>query len=74
MISQDHSARLKELNLALRLLVENEILRLTVWSNPANDPKRGLDSFSTTERAMHDVRTVSYMYDNHTHISSDQLD
>jgi len=41
----------------LRLLVENEILRLNVWNNPTNDPKRGVDSSGTVERAMVDVRT-----------------
>jgi len=40
---------------ALRLLVENEILRLNVWNNPTNDPKRGVDSTGTVERAMVDV-------------------
>ena len=39
----------------LRLLVENEILRLNVWNNPTNDPKRGPDSTGTVERTMSDV-------------------
>lgn len=39
----------------LRLLVENEILRLNVWNNPTNDPKRGVDSTGTVERTMTDV-------------------
>jgi len=40
----------------LCLLVENEELRLNVWNNPTNDPKRGVDNFGTAERAMVDVR------------------
>ena len=39
----------------LRLLVENEILRLNVWNNPTNDPKRGADSIGAIERTMTDV-------------------
>ena len=43
----------------LRLLVENEILRLDVWNNPTNDPKRGVDNTGTIERAMTDVSCSS---------------
>jgi len=39
----------------LRLLVENEILRLNVWNNPTNDPKRGVDNIGTVEKTMTDV-------------------
>lgn len=39
----------------LRLLVENEILRLNVWNNPTNDPKRGVDSIGAVEKTMTDV-------------------
>jgi hypothetical protein len=39
----------------LRLLVENEILRLNVWNNPTNDPKRGVDNVGTGEKTMTDV-------------------
>ena len=42
----------------LRLLVENEILRLNVWNNPTNDPKRGVDSTGTVERTMTDVSSL----------------
>lgn len=52
----DFVARLKQINNPLRLLVENEIFRLTVWSNPCNESKRGVDPIGTTERAMQDVR------------------
>lgn len=44
----------------LRLLVENEILRLNVWNNPTNDPKRGVDNSGTVERTMVDV-SISVM-------------
>lgn len=42
----------------LRLLVENEILRLNVWNNPVNDPRRGADSVGTVEKSMTDVSSV----------------
>lgn len=42
----------------LRLLVENEILRLNVWNNPTNDPKRGADSIGIVEKTMLDVSTL----------------
>ncbi|KII89099.1 hypothetical protein PLICRDRAFT_698221 [Plicaturopsis crispa FD-325 SS-3] len=50
--ASQYAARLKARNHPLRLLVENEIFRLTVWTNPSNDPKRGLDHVGTTERTM----------------------
>ncbi|KAL4260020.1 PI3/PI4-kinase family protein [Pleurotus pulmonarius] len=50
--SRRFSARLKDINLPLRTLVENEIFRLAVWVNPANDPKRGTDPMSTPERSL----------------------
>ena len=43
----------------LRLLVENEILRLNVWNNPTNDPKRGVDNIGTVERTMTDVSRLT---------------
>ena len=43
----------------LRLLVENEILRLNVWNNPTNDPKRGADSIVAVEKTMTDVSRLS---------------
>ncbi|KAG0701518.1 hypothetical protein DFH29DRAFT_926376 [Suillus ampliporus] len=45
-------ARLKNINQPLRLLVENEIFRLTVWANPSNEAKRGIDHHSMIERNM----------------------
>jgi len=42
----------------LRLLVENEILRLNVWNNPTNDPKRGVDTIGTIEKTMTDVSSL----------------
>ncbi|KAG9226590.1 hypothetical protein CCMSSC00406_0006185 [Pleurotus cornucopiae] len=46
------AARLKDISIPLRTLVENEIFRLAVWVNPANDPKRGTDPMSTPERSL----------------------
>ncbi|KAH7889620.1 hypothetical protein F5I97DRAFT_1934490 [Phlebopus sp. FC_14] len=47
-----YETRLKETNQPLRLLVENEIYRLTVWGNPSNDSKRSSDHHSTIERSV----------------------
>ncbi|KAJ6502153.1 hypothetical protein C8R45DRAFT_975566 [Mycena sanguinolenta] len=47
--SSQYVSRLRSLNQPLKLLVENEIFRLTVWANPTNDPKRGTDH---TERGL----------------------
>ncbi|EPS96826.1 hypothetical protein FOMPIDRAFT_1052946 [Fomitopsis schrenkii] len=52
-------ASLKNLNLPLRLLVDNEIVRLTVWSNPTNDPKRGPDHVVSIEKTMLDSSWIS---------------
>ncbi|KAG8764613.1 phosphatidylinositol-4- kinase [Ceratobasidium sp. 428] len=41
-------------NSLLKLLIENEISRLRVWANPTNDPKRGVDYLSNSERSMTD--------------------
>jgi phosphatidylinositol 4-kinase A len=49
---------LKVINQLLRFLVEDEIYRLTVWSNPMNDPKRGVDHVGSTERGMADVSLI----------------
>ncbi len=54
--SADYVASLANLSLPLRLLVENEVFRLTVWTNPANDPKRGTDHICALEKTMLDVR------------------
>ncbi|KAG9016282.1 phosphatidylinositol-4- kinase [Tulasnella sp. 427] len=48
------SARQKSLNNLLRLLVENEIVRLNVWSNPTNDFRRGPDHVLAAERSFLD--------------------
>lgn len=48
----------QDMTQVLRLLVENEILRLNVWNNPTNDPKRGVDSIGTIEKTMTDVSTL----------------
>lgn len=51
----DYVTRLKSVNRLLRLLVENEIYRLKVWANPANDAKRVPDHVTSVERDMLDV-------------------
>ncbi|TCD70919.1 phosphatidylinositol-4- kinase [Steccherinum ochraceum] len=50
-----YTSALKNLNILLRLLVDNEILRLMVWTNPTNDAKRGADHFGTLEKTMTDA-------------------
>ena len=42
----------------LRLPIEKEILRLNVWNNPTNDPKRGADNIGTVEKTMTDVNRL----------------
>ena len=49
---------MKNENVPLRLLVENEVFRLSVWTNPSNDPKRGTDHVGTVEKVMMDVSRV----------------
>lgn len=51
---------LKNHALPLRLLVENEIFRLSVWTNPSNDLKRGTDHMSTLEKTMLDVSSLPF--------------
>lgn len=51
----DYASRMRSLNLPLRLLTENEIFRLSVWMNPANDPKKGSDLVGNTERTLLEV-------------------
>ncbi|OCH92135.1 atypical/PIKK/PI4K protein kinase [Obba rivulosa] len=57
--SSQYMVSLKNLNLPLRLLVENEITRLTVWANPLNDAKRGGDHASNLEKSMLDSSWIS---------------
>ncbi|KAG6376278.1 hypothetical protein JVT61DRAFT_2256 [Boletus reticuloceps] len=47
-----YATRLKNINHPLRLLVENEIYRLTVWANPTNDANKGHDHPGTLERTI----------------------
>lgn len=49
----------------LRLLVENEILRLNVWNNPTNDPKRGVDTVGMVEKSMTDVGLLWRLFRAH---------
>ena len=51
----EYKSTLKNQNMPLRLLVENEIFRLSVWSNPSNDIKRGTDHVGNLEKIMTDV-------------------
>ena len=51
---------MRELNIPLRLLIENEISRLCVWRNPASDPKRGADLSGNIEKTMSDVGCYHY--------------
>ncbi|KZT09606.1 atypical/PIKK/PI4K protein kinase [Laetiporus sulphureus 93-53] len=65
-LASRYLASLKNVNLPLRLLIENEIFRLTVWSNPANEPKRGADHLISIEKTMLDsswVRTIRMAWD-----------
>ncbi|KAF7295444.1 hypothetical protein MIND_01084200 [Mycena indigotica] len=41
--SSQFTLKLRSINHPLKLLVENELNRLSVWANPVNDPKRGSD-------------------------------
>lgn len=50
--SSEYLGNLKNMNVLLRLLVENEIYRLTVWGNPSNEAKRGVDHINGVERGM----------------------
>ncbi|KAH9981001.1 hypothetical protein BGW80DRAFT_1501409 [Lactifluus volemus] len=47
-------SRLKSHSVPLKLLVENELYRLSVWANPVNDLRRGLDYPTNLERSMTD--------------------
>lgn len=60
-------SRLKSHSVPLKLLVENELYRLSVWANPMNDSKRGLDYSTNLERSMTDVSffySFSLLWDN----------
>ncbi|KAF5373565.1 hypothetical protein D9758_000828 [Tetrapyrgos nigripes] len=43
-----YASRFRDISQPLRLLIDNEIFRLTVWANPTNDPKKGSDHNSAT--------------------------
>ena len=47
------------MNRLLRLFVENEIQRLSVWDNPTNDVKRRSDPAGLLETAIAEVRGFS---------------
>ncbi|KAF8637362.1 hypothetical protein AX17_002861 [Amanita inopinata Kibby_2008] len=50
-----YKSRIRNVNLPLRLLSENEIYRLNVWSNPTNEFKKGVDHPGTIERTLTEV-------------------
>ena len=50
-----YANRMANLNLPLRLLIEHEIFRLSVWGNPTNDTRKSPDLIGSTERTLVDV-------------------
>ncbi|THH11990.1 hypothetical protein EW145_g299 [Phellinidium pouzarii] len=52
--SRTTARELKSANRLLRLLVENEIFRLTVWDNPSSDMKRRIDHAGSIEKGIID--------------------
>ena len=56
----DRWSELKAVNRFLRLLVENEILRLSVWDNPTNDAKRRSDPPALLEKGMVEVNLLLF--------------
>jgi hypothetical protein len=50
-----YATRIANLNSPLRLLIENEIFRLSVWGNPTHDSRKSPDLVGTTERTLADV-------------------
>lgn len=58
----DHVTALRSVNMLLRLLIENEMNRLSVWANPSNEPKRGADYTGVIERSMTDVAHWYFRY------------
>jgi hypothetical protein len=55
----EYFSQIKSINTLLRLLVENEIFRLNVWSNPCGD-KRNIDQTSGIERNFTEVGLTIY--------------
>jgi len=49
-------SRVKSHSVPLKLLVENELYRLSVWANLVSDPKRVADYSTNLEKSMTDVR------------------
>ncbi|KAI0275884.1 atypical/PIKK/PI4K protein kinase [Russula aff. rugulosa BPL654] len=54
-LNSTYVSRLKSHSVPLKLLVENELYRLSVWANPMNDSKRGVDYSTNLERNMTDI-------------------
>ena len=55
--------QMKDANRLLRLLVENEMFRLTVWNNPLNDVKRLVEPYGSMERLMVEVSPLDQRKD-----------
>ncbi|KAF9475060.1 hypothetical protein BDN70DRAFT_996680 [Pholiota conissans] len=50
--STHYAERMRNLNLPLRLLTENEIFHISVWGNPTNDTRKGSDIVGSAERTI----------------------
>lgn len=66
-------ANVKSHQQLLSLLLENEIIRLNVWSNPTNDPKRGADHVNSIERSFSDVGRCVTHASYHSQTFADDL-
>jgi len=53
-----YAERMSNLNLPLRLLIENEVFHLSVWGNPTNDARKTPDLIGSTERTLVDVSII----------------
>ncbi|KAI9508312.1 hypothetical protein F5148DRAFT_1275830 [Russula earlei] len=53
-MNSTYVSRIKTHSVPLKLLVENELYRLSVWANPVSDAKRGVDYSTNLERSMTD--------------------
>lgn len=62
-----YGERLREMNLPLRLLCEQEISRLHVWNNPLNDPKKGVDAVASTEKTVLEVSLLGLSIGSFVH-------
>ncbi|KAI0046132.1 atypical/PIKK/PI4K protein kinase [Auriscalpium vulgare] len=58
-MNSTYVTRMKNMAVPLKLLLENEMYRLSVWANPINDLKRGPDYVPTVERTLLDSTWMS---------------